>query len=150
MVRSRLLPIAGVAVLSIVLSACSHTPTSMRTRVQQWATDQSYGEAEANVTEDLAGIATGIRLGDLRGVRTDCIGFNTDIDQIYSSLPAPDGSVTNDLNLAITKYWAVGAQDCYDSKSFDSAKFKGFQRDLKSGKAIYDRAESILHGYGVA
>jgi hypothetical protein len=149
-VRRNLIALLGVIGLALTLSACSNVPASVRSRMQGWANNQSYPAAESTVAEDLSGIKAGIRLNDLPGIKTDCIGFNTDLDQIYQALPAPDVTVTNDLNEAITKYWSPGSQtSCYSSSSITSAKFKKFQSDLSLGDVWYRKAEAIIHGFGI-
>jgi hypothetical protein len=149
MFRRIIAPLAGVLLLTVVLSACNNTKNSMRDRMQSWANDQSYVSAESIVKADLAGIAAGIRLHDLRGVRTDCVGFSTDIDQIYGGLPAPDRTVTNELNVAITEFWGPGSESCYAAKSFANAKFITFRHDLRLGEAVYAEAQSRIHSYGI-
>lgn len=149
MFRRIIAPIASVLLLTLVLSACTNTKQTMRTRMQSWANAQSYVSAESTINADIAGITAGIRQHDLKGVRTDCVGFSADADQIYSGLPAPDRTVTDELNIAITKFWGPGSQLCYAAKSFFSDKFTTFSHDLRLGEAIYAEAESRIHSYGI-
>ena len=149
MIRRQIAPVVGVLALAVVLSGCHHTKATMRVRMQAWASAQNYISAESTVSSDLKGIAAGIRLRDLQGVRTDCVGFSTDIDQIYGGLPAPDRTVTNELNVAIAQFWGPGSEACYAAKSFSSAKFITFEHDLRLGEAVYAEAESRIHSYGI-
>ncbi len=117
--------------------------------MQSWATQQNYVSADSQIRSDLAGIDAGIRLRDLSGLRTDCVGFSADIDQVYATLPTPDATVTNQLNTAFTKYWGPGTRLCYGAESFSSAKMVTFERYLRLGRAIYAEAESRIASYGV-
>lgn len=141
--------LALVAALAVSLSACSSTPASMRQKMQSWASAQNYTSDEQVISSDLSGIDAGLRLHDFLGVRTDCEGFYTDADSIYSSLPAPDATVTNDLNVAINTYWAPGSLACYDAPSFTAKGMAVFRGDLKKGEVFYQKAESIVHSFGI-
>ncbi len=117
--------------------------------MQSWATQQSFVSSDAVIKSDLVGIDAGIAGRDLSGLRTDCVGFSADIDQIYATLPAPDPTVTGELNIAFTRYWGPGAQLCYGANSLTSAKMATFERYLRLGRAIYAEAESRIASYGV-
>ncbi|HUY06327.1 MAG TPA: hypothetical protein VMU99_03590 [Acidimicrobiales bacterium] len=135
--------------IALTFGSCSSPPVSMRTKMQSWATQQNFVSDDASIRSDLVGIDAGIRLRDLAGLRTDCVGLSADADQIYSTLPSPDVTVTNELNVAFTKYWGPGAQLCYGARSFSSAKMATFERYLVLGRAIYAKAESRIASYGV-
>ena len=117
--------------------------------MQSWAMQQNFVSSDALIKSDLVGIDAGIRLRDLSGLRTDCVGFSADIDQVYATLPTPDSTVTSELNIAFTKYWGPGTQMCYGADSFLSAKMATFERYLRLGRAIYVDAESRIASYGV-
>lgn len=138
-----------VCVCAVVLSGCSNRPASIRSKMQSWATQQDFVNADATIRSDLTGIDAGIRLRDLSGLRTDCVGLSADSDQIYATLPTPDATVTNELNVVFTKYWGPGTQLCYGAKSFSSAKMATFERFLGLGRVIYAKAESRIASYGV-
>lgn len=141
--------ITGVLIVGLAASGCANSHQSLRSKMRSWASDQNYVGADTTVREDLANIAAGLRLRDLEGLRTVCVGFSADVDQIYASLPAPDRSVTHELNIALTKFWGPGAQLCYGATSLASAKMAAFERDLKLGEAWFAEAESRIRSYGV-
>lgn len=120
--------------------------------MQQWASssDVNYTSAEMTISSDLLGIAAGLRRDDFRGLQTDCDGFYADAGAIYGGLPAPDATVTNELNVAVNQYWLPGALSCEHAQSLRSKDVRVFQRDLQRGNVIYAQAEKIIHGFGIS
>lgn len=149
MLRRPFLFVLCTLALGITVSACSGTPASMRSKMQSWASAQGYVNADATVHQDLVGIAAGIRLRDFNGLRTDCVGFSTDLDQIYGGLPAPDRTVTNEVNIALTKFWEPGAEQCYEARAYSDPRIAAFRRDLRLGEALFAKAESRIRSYGI-
>jgi len=149
MLRPALGSALALCTLAFALSSCSSRPASLRSKMQSWATQQNFVSGDATIKSDLVGIDAGIGLRDLVGLRTDCVGFSADVDQIYATLPTPDSTVTSELNIAFTKYWGPGTQLCYGADSFSSAKMATFERYLRLGKAIYAEAGSKIASYGV-
>ena len=117
--------------------------------MRSWADAQNVTTSEGYIRSDLRGIDAGVRTRDLRGLRTDCVGFSADVDQLYASLPSPDRTLTDILNRAATSYWGPGAQVCYGLTSWSGSHYVTFQRDLRLGTIYFDRAATRLRRFGI-
>ncbi len=139
-----------LSLVAIVAGGCGGAPASMRTRVLSWANAQSYGAIEQNLNADLVDLHNGIKDHALTQLHTACEGFKYDLGSAYQILPAPDATVTNDLNVAISQYLAPGATLCTGATSITSRSYLTFLHDLALGTAVYNAAGRILHHDGVA
>lgn len=101
------------------------------------------------VRSDLSHIGAGVRANDLLGVRTDCVGLNADVDQLYASLPAPDPTLTAQFNRAAVTYLGPGALACYRLRSLSGPRYVAVANDFRHGAALLDQAAARLRRFGV-
>jgi hypothetical protein len=154
-IGSRLAAGAVALVAALALAGCSNTSGSPSHQVQQWADSSGYTNASGStglgqfIAGDLAGLKAGLRARDLGALRTACAGFTQDADNLYSELPTPDETLTNEFALSLTEFSEAGA-DCYQASGFRAAKFLKYEKLLKSGTAEYDRALARLKSFGVS
>jgi hypothetical protein len=138
----------------LALAGCTDTSGSLAHQVQQWANASGYSGSSGNtglsqfLASDLSGLRAGQRERDLNGLRTACAAFTQDADNLYSQLPTPDRTLTDEFALALTDFSSAGA-DCYQASGFAAAKFREYEKLLQSGTAEYSRAQVRLKSYGV-
>jgi hypothetical protein len=136
------------ASLAIVLGACSNMSGDLRHEMQQWAQGADYATSNAQLQEDFTNLAAGVRLQDLKGLRTECAGFGVDAETLDGQLPTPSESVTNDLDKALQLFYNASVS-CYAMNAFSSARFHQYEQLLAKGKVEYKRAQSELLADGV-
>ena len=120
----------------------------MSGKLKSWATNATYSADAAQISEDLTALRNGLKERQLLPLRTECEGFADDVEALYSELPTPDLSITNELGTSLSNYYTA-ARDCFDASSFTSANFKTYERLMTSSDKTYQRAVEQLAAYGV-
>ncbi len=142
--RSRLFGALGLCLaLGGSLAACSNMSGSTAQQVREWSNGAGFPSANAQLNTDLAELAAGQRLGNLKELRTACAGFGVDAATLQGELPTPVTTITDELNDALSDYYDAST-DCYQASSFHSAPFLSYERVLANGKRLYDQARKLL------
>ena len=137
--------LVGVA---FAVASCSTGPTTLRGKLQQWASGASYSSDAAQINADLVNLQNGYRERKLLPLRTACEGFSADAATLYGQLPTPDQTITDELGSSLNNFFGASI-DCYQSSTFSSAKFQQYLKLMRSATATYRRALSQLGVYGV-
>lgn len=125
----------AVAATAALLAGCSSSSLS------GWAAAANMSGNDALLTSDVAHLRAGIARHELKAVRTACEAFSADASTADGELPAPDQTLTNELNTAYEDDYRAGL-DCYRAPSFSSPPFRRFQSELSAGVAELHRAEA--------
>jgi hypothetical protein len=147
--RAGALALAALALAAGALAGCatSYAGDSPK-QVQQWAAAAPYDADNAQIQSDLGDLANGLAEHQLQPLKTACEAFSIDVDTLYTTLPTPDTTVTDELNAALST-WGRAAEDCYGAPSFSSARFAKYRAELKSARAEYAKAQRRLRTFGV-
>jgi hypothetical protein len=129
--------VLGALAAALLLAGCSGGT------VAQWASATGAGANDYQLVSDAQHLRAGIRLHELRAVRTACEAFSADASTADGELPTPDHTLTDELNTAYEDDYVAG-DDCWNSSSFTSAKFHRFEQLLAAGSAELARAEKLL------
>ena len=146
--RSAQRALLAAVVSAGVLGGCSNMSGTLAQRVQQWAAAAPFGADDSTIQLDLTELAAGLRLHELKALRTECQGFSVDVSALYATLPTPDRTATDDLNTALVT-WTNAAAACYSSSSFTSRPFATYRRELAQGSRAYAVAKKRLASFGV-
>lgn len=137
-----------LVVSALVLAGCSTYSGGTTQQVREWANSAPWDQDNQTIEGDLTDLGNGLRERELRPLRTACAAFPADVSALYNTLPTPDNELTNELNTALTDF-DKAATDCYDAKSFTSAPFHAYERELAAGKTAYHAAQQRLLTFGV-
>jgi hypothetical protein len=117
-------------------------------QVREWANGASYTSDISTVNGDLSDISNGIRLHDLKGVRTTCAAFGVDSATIQGELPTPDVTITNEINDATSDFYNASLS-CYRATSFTDRDFKAYLSQVAKGKRVLADVTKLLKVDGV-
>lgn len=148
MIRSRLAAALGAVGVALVSAACA-SHAALPARLRAWENGSSYSSDQHYISTDIGEIATGIRTGPVKAVRTACDGLGVDAANAYGELPTPDQSLTSDLNgeyLTATN----AAQSCSAASSLRGGRIRRYltlvvrvEADMRAARA---RIASIFSG----
>lgn len=146
--RRRAAAAALLVGVAFAFASCNSGPTTLRGKLQQWASGASFSSDAAQINADLVNLRNGYREQKLLALRTACEGFSADAATLYGQLPTPDQTITDELGSSLNAFFGASV-DCYQSKTFSSAKFRQYLKLMRSATATYRRALSQLASDGV-
>jgi hypothetical protein len=134
--------------LALVAASCSSGPTTLSGQLQSWANGAGYSADVAQINADLHNLANGVSERKLLALRTACEGFSTDAAMLYTELPTPDETITNELGTSLSDFFSASV-DCYAASSFTSTKFRQYLKEMHTATNLFDEALAQLAAYGV-
>jgi hypothetical protein len=146
--------LAKVALLIAALSGigtvagCTSNAGTMATQVSDWASGATVISNDQLVVQDIAALQRSVKEGLIRYVTTNCAGLVTDAGTAYGNLPAPDNTLTDELNVAYEDFANAGSR-CATAQNVHSRKVTGALRTISEGVVSLDAATRRLASYGV-
>lgn len=149
--RLALRPAALLTILLgiVVLGGCAPYSGTTAQKVQQWAKHSMFKADNNTVVNDVIRVREAVKVGTVKQVRTICGGLAADVGTTYTTLPAPDLALTNDLNAADIVF-VDAATACSGVSSVSSTVMTTALAKLTSGLANLIRAQRLLKSLGVA
>lgn len=130
------------------LAGCTSYSGSKANQVSQWASLYSVVSDDQLVVQDITAIRLSLDEGRLRDVTSNCAGLVFDSGTAYDNLPAPDNTLTDELNVAYVDFTDAGTS-CSAVRSLDSRRMKAALRTITTGLLSLDEAERRLAADGV-
>ena len=108
-----------------------------------------FGERQRHlVAQDIAAIKRSVRAKELKDVTSNCSGLVFDTGTSYGNLPAPDNTLTNELNVAYEDFVSAGSS-CAAAGTLNSGRITSALATIALGVVSLDRATRILAADGV-
>jgi hypothetical protein len=147
--RSRRLAVAVAVVLAAAgLGGCAPYRGTTAQKVQEWAKENSFVANHDQMVADIIRVDKALKIGTAKQLRTICGGFASDIGTAYTTLPAPDVALTNDLNNADTTLLDA-ATSCSGVSSATSPTMKADIVKIHQGLGYLRKAQMLLATLGV-
>lgn len=134
--------------LAVVLAGCTSYTGSKANQVRQWASISSVSANDKLVVQDIAAIKRSLRVRQLKDVTSNCSGLVFDTGTAYGNLPAPDNTLTNELNVAY-EHFANAGSSCAALDSLRSSRMKTALVSIAAGVVALDKATRLLAADGV-
>jgi hypothetical protein len=130
------------------LAGCSQYSGTQAHKVQEWASQASFSANNNQVVSDVLLVRKADAQGTGLQFLTDCGGMASDVGTAYEQLPAPDQTLTNDLNNA---YTLIGnaAQACSATHNVHSAVAEKSLEQIAQGMNDLKASQTLLASLGV-
>jgi hypothetical protein len=109
-----------LAVSAGLLAGCGYTG-SQGSQIRQWASANTYATNEQQVVADAHSLLDAVARGSALQLRTICGGISSDAGTLYTTLPAPNHRLTDELNAAMQDFFAAGQGCAVTSSTHSSA-----------------------------
>jgi hypothetical protein len=132
----------------VVLGGCAPYSGTTAQKVQQWAKHSMFKSDNDTVVSDVIRVREAVKTGTVKQVRTICGGLASDAGTTYTTLPAPDQVLTDDLNDADILF-VDASTACSGVSSVSSPVMVRSLTKLTAGLAYLIRAQRLLKSLGV-
>jgi hypothetical protein len=147
---SRSLAVAVALCLAAAgLGGCAPYRGTTAQKVQEWAKENTFVANHDQMVSDIIRVDKALKIGTVKQLRTICGGFASDIGTAYTTLPAPDLALTNDLNDADTAL-VNAATSCSGVSSKTSPAMKADSVKIHQGLEYLRKAQLLLATLGVS
>ena len=140
--------LVAVLLTAVGLAGCTSYTGSKANQVRQWASLSSVSANDTLVAQDIAAIKRSVRAKELKDVTSNCSGLVFDTGTSYGNLPAPDNTLTNELNVAYEDFVSAGSS-CAAAGTLNSGRSTSALATIALGVVSLDRATRILAADGV-
>jgi len=146
-------PLNEVAVVSAVLlvlgalAGCTSYTGSKANQVREWASIASVSSNDELIVQDVSAIKLSLRARRLKDVTSNCSGLVFDTGTAYGNLPAPDNTLTDELNVAYEDLAAAGSS-CALARRLGSHRITAALATIDAGLVSLDKAGRLLASDG--
>ncbi len=146
-------PLNEVAVVSAVLlvlgalAGCTSYTGSKANQVREWASIASVSSNDELIVQDVSAIKLSLRARRLKDVTSNCSGLVFDTGTAYGNLPAPDNTLTDELNVAYEDLAAAGSS-CAWARRLGSHRITAALATIDAGLVSLDKAGRLLASDG--
>ena len=135
------------AAVGLLLAGCGYNG-SHASQVRQWAYANSYVANAKQVALDAYDFERAVRIGAALKMRTVCGGLSSDTGTLYSTLDAPDHTLTDEIARAMEDFFHA-AETCAVASSTRQPSVGRALAEVKAGAAGLVVVDHKMAGYGI-
>ncbi len=139
--------LGALLLLGAALAGCGFSG-SHASKVRQWARTNSYLSNAEQVALDAFDLERAVRVGSALKMRTVCGGLSSDAGTLYSTLDAPDHTLTSEIARSMEDFFKA-AEKCAVAGSTRDASVAWALASVKDGAAELAVADRKMASYGV-